>query len=55
MKVMRKTRKRRKPYRKTAPPVPVQDPNATAEDVARALGFVPPHQRPEVRARMRER
>lgn len=27
----------------------------TPEDVARNMGFIPPHQRPEVQKRMRER
>ena len=43
---MRKTRKEpRRPYPE----------GTTPSDVARAMGFIPPHQRPEVQKRMRER
>jgi len=49
----RKTKaKRGKPLGRRTSPYP---PGTTPEDVARALGFVPPHQRPEVQAHMRER
>lgn len=45
-----KTPKRSWPWARRRPPE-----GMTPEDVARNMGFVPPHQRPEVLKRMRER
>ncbi|MDE2883001.1 MAG: hypothetical protein OXP70_14200 [Acidobacteriota bacterium] len=50
MKQTVKKAKRFRPWLRRRPPE-----GMTPEDVARNMGFIPPHQRPEVLERMRER